>query len=67
MKSKPFFVIILALSGFSICAKAQSETSGYEPETFVTKEGILPYRILFPQNFDSNGKYPLILVFRENQ
>ena len=41
---------------------ADSTASSYERRTFATEEGILPYRILFPRNFDSNGKYPLILV-----
>lgn len=61
MKTKFFVVAVLALSIFSLWLQAESRAF-YEPRSFVTKEGTLPYRILFPQNFDRNQKYPLILV-----
>ena len=33
----------------------------YEPSSFVNKTDTLPYRILFPENFDPGKKYPLVL------
>src|SRR5690606_39835255 len=33
----------------------------YERSTFISKGDTLPYRILFPQNFDPAKKYPLVL------
>lgn len=63
MKSKTILLII-ALT-FTILpgpVTARISSSNYEPKTFATPEGILPYRILFPLNFNTKQKYPLILV-----
>lgn len=34
--------------------------SRYERTTFITEGDTLPYRILFPENFDSSQKYPVL-------
>lgn len=34
----------------------------YERRSFTGETGILPYRILFPVNYNRNSKYPLVLV-----
>lgn len=34
----------------------------YEYKTFETAGNVLPYRILFPENYDKTKKYPLILL-----
>ena len=50
------FLLLSSIKGFS-----QAET--FEKRTFTDKEGhILPYRILFPENYDASKKYPIILV-----
>mgnify|MGYP001184942615 CR=1 FL=1 len=54
------FVLIL-LIGPSL-SHAQ-DTSLYEKREYVSQEGsVLPYRILFPENYDKTKKYPLLLV-----
>lgn len=34
----------------------------YQKETFHTGKNVLPYRILYPENFDKSKKYPLVLM-----
>ena len=51
------FVCFLAPS----LTKAQSAAT-YDRGSFITKGDTLPYRILFPQDFDPLKKYPLIIV-----
>lgn len=52
------FIIILIIMSSSL-AKTQSL---YEKRTFVSPLGVLPYRMLFPENYDEKHQYPLILV-----
>lgn len=48
---------LLSTAGYS------QDLSMYRKMQFTSKEGsILPYRILFPENYDKSKKYPLILV-----
>ncbi len=58
MKIKYFLTVYLVL--FSCFAKAQ-EFSLYKKEIFVRANDTLPYRILLPENYDPQKKYPLIL------
>ncbi|MEO6981258.1 MAG: phospholipase, partial [Mucilaginibacter sp.] len=51
------FICFLAPS----LTKAQSAAT-YDRGSFITKGDTLPYRILFPQDFDPLKKYPLIIV-----
>ena len=50
----------LALFFLYITAFAQ-DLSLFKKEEFITKGDTLRYRILYPKNFDSNKKYPVIL------
>ncbi len=52
--------LILSMCIFIHC-KAQSQHE-FKPRTFSSKSGQeLPYRILFPSNYNSSKKYPLVL------
>ncbi|MDP9076247.1 MAG: prolyl oligopeptidase family serine peptidase [Bacteroidota bacterium] len=44
-----------------VLSRAQSSSS-FDKGSYISKGDTLPYRILFPQNFDPTKKYPLILV-----
>src|SRR3981081_4100611 len=46
---------------FPLLSKAQN-LSSFDRGSFISKGDTLPYRILFPQNFDPTKKYALILV-----
>jgi predicted peptidase len=37
------------------------DTTGYEKALYLEKGDTLPYRILFPENYDRTKKYPLVL------
>ncbi|MFB9294833.1 carboxylesterase family protein [Persicitalea jodogahamensis] len=55
-----FAVLLLLLSGYKF-SYAQ-DLSQYEKREFKTADGnTLPYRLLFPENYDKSKKYPLIL------
>ncbi len=51
-------VIILLLSAFMLNAQ---DFSLFEKYRFIQNGDTLPYRILLPENFDVNKKYPLVL------
>jgi predicted peptidase len=55
---KIFFAFFLIT--FSALAAAQ-DLNEYKKEIFKTSDGQLPYRILYPSNFDSTKKYPLLI------
>ncbi len=57
MKLKIFFLPVLIFIAF--LGKAQ-ELKRYEHSTFISKTDTLPYRILFPEHFDSSKKYPVL-------
>jgi len=46
---------------FPFLSKAQN-LSSFDKGTYINKNDTLPYRILFPVDFDAKKKYPLILV-----
>jgi predicted peptidase len=46
---------------FPFFARAQ-DNSAFDKGTYINKNDTLPYRILFPVNFDASKKYPLVLV-----
>src|SRR5687768_17941038 len=62
MKYKPLLpgiIFFLLLTCFS--ANAQ-DLNLYQKKEFSHSEGrVLPYRILYPENYDKNKKYPLVL------
>ena len=54
-------VLLFCFAAF-FAATAQ-DTTLYQKAEFVFAEGkVLPYRIMFPENYDRSKKYPLILV-----
>ncbi|WP_423148515.1 prolyl oligopeptidase family serine peptidase [Rubrolithibacter danxiaensis] len=55
------FVILTVFALFSVSVNAQ-DLNKYEKSTYIEGKDSLPYRILFPKNFDPMKKYPLILV-----
>ena len=55
-----FITAILAL--FCTYTSFAQEAPAYKPAFFISEGDTLPYRILFPQNFDPEKKYPLMLV-----
>jgi predicted peptidase len=54
------YLILFCLMFFSVCLEAQ-DTTGYQKATFVVAGDTLPYRILFPENYDRKKKYPLLV------
>jgi predicted peptidase len=53
---------MLGLSLLSPALTKAQETSHFDRGTYINKNDTLPYRILFPENFDAKNKYALILV-----
>src|SRR5690554_6510896 len=54
----PAFIYALSIS---FCAQAQ-DRSLFEKRVFVSENGdTLKYRILYPENYDTNKSYPLIV------
>lgn len=61
MKTLACLVFLTSLYVSAPVAVGQS-ASPYEPKEFVDKSGnVLPYRILYPKNYDKKKKYPLVL------
>ncbi|MDB5139188.1 MAG: esterase [Mucilaginibacter sp.] len=59
---KKFIPFILAvILAFPVLVSAQNN-SAFDRGSYFSKHDTLPYRILFPENFDPAKKYPLILV-----
>lgn len=57
MKSRLVALIILASSAIT---NAQDISKMYQKKVFSQKGYSLPYRIMYPKNFNSNQKYPII-------
>jgi predicted peptidase len=56
---KKLVVLIILLTSFK--AKSQ-DFSLFEKKEFISEKGdVLPYRILYPENYDKTKKYPLVL------
>lgn len=56
---KQLITIFLSLLALPILAQ---DLSLFEKREFINKKGeVLPYRILYPRDYDSNKKYPLVL------
>lgn len=59
---KKIFLAVLFVLSIFITVSAQ-DTSLYQRREFLYEDGkVLPYRILYPENYDKTKKYPLILV-----
>jgi predicted peptidase len=58
-------ILLTGILGFCLAFPAFSQTpdlSKFDRGSFISKGDTIPYRILFPQNFDPAKKYALILV-----
>ncbi|QNE39045.1 prolyl oligopeptidase family serine peptidase [Hymenobacter sp. NBH84] len=64
MQNSLFRYLLIYLLTFTCITTAQAQQeSGFQPRTYAAKDGhSLPYRILYPENYDPAKKYPLILV-----
>lgn len=51
-------LLLVILVPFFLSAQ---DLSQYKKEVFVSKAGNLPYRVLYPENFDPAKKYPLMI------
>lgn len=51
---------ILIICLFTTVVKAQ-DLSKFKKETYIVGNDTLPYRILYPENFDATKKYPIVL------
>jgi len=61
LKTKYLFLLLVATLAFPVLAKAQKNQS-FDRGSFSLKGDTLPYRILFPLDFDPAKKYPMVLV-----
>ncbi|MFD2999654.1 prolyl oligopeptidase family serine peptidase [Pontibacter toksunensis] len=55
-------VLAFLLITAAISTKAQGKLEAYERKLYIQNNDTLPYRILYPKNFDSSKEYPLVLV-----
>ena len=62
MRKYSLFLPMLLLSLASITAQAQGGLEAYQRKVFVQGNDSLPYRILYPKNFNPEKKYPLVMV-----
>ncbi|MCJ8166774.1 prolyl oligopeptidase family serine peptidase [Pontibacter sp. E15-1] len=62
IKHTCFFAFLLCLFFTAAGVQAQGELDAYARKTYVKGNDTLPYRILYPKNFDPARKYPLVLV-----
>lgn len=51
---------LIALFLFSALNSNSQELDKYERSVYVSRQDTLPYRILFPDNFDAGKKYPVL-------
>lgn len=55
-------VLALLVISSNLPATAQGELEAYERRLYIQDNDTLPYRILYPKNFDTSREYPLVLV-----
>ncbi|HPV56070.1 MAG TPA: phospholipase, partial [Tenuifilaceae bacterium] len=58
---KYFLSMLIFLSSITYSI-AQDYTKLYEGKVFSVKDAALPYRIMYPKNFNPKQKYPLIIL-----
>ncbi|WP_266204699.1 carboxylesterase family protein [Pontibacter kalidii] len=61
-KYTQLLLALLPLLLASITTQAQGELDAYQRKVYVQGNDTLPYRILYPKNFNPKQKYPLVLV-----
>src|SRR5690606_12505139 len=54
-------LIIIGMILLSVTATRGQDWSLYKKEVAISKADTLPYRILYPENFDPEKKYPLLV------
>jgi predicted peptidase len=62
---KPIKILLTGMLGLCLAFPAICQTPDYhsfDRGSYISKSDTIPYRILFPQNFDPTKKYALILV-----
>lgn len=52
--------LVLGAAAWFFFKRSQKDYSAYQFEVYKENDGILPYRILYPKNFERSEKYPLI-------
>ena len=58
---KIYYSFILLLLSFGMSSPAFSQWQNlFKKEVFITKTDSLPYRILYPKNFDTTKEYPVV-------
>lgn len=60
MRLRYVATLLILLSSFT--ATAQADLEAYERRQFIKGNDTLPYRILYPEDYNPNQTYPLILV-----
>ena len=56
-------LVLIAVVVLPVVAHAQTkDKSAFDRGTFIEKADTLPYRILFPLDFNPAKKYPLVMV-----
>lgn len=53
-----FFLAFFLFSGYYVY---NQESDGFQKKQFIAKGDTLPYRILYPKDYDKNKSYPLVL------
>lgn len=63
MQKRGFYIFLIAITCFFVpnLTKAQAPAA-YDRGMYIAKGDTMPYRILFPENFDPEKKYPLIIM-----
>lgn len=59
---RTIYLVFLFLSLLSCRSDLGKESSTFESFEFTNSSGTLPYRVLFPENYDAAKSYPLVLV-----
>jgi predicted peptidase len=54
-------LVLLFVCSYAVTA-AQGNLDAYERRLYIQNNDTLPYRILYPRNFDTSKEYPLILL-----
>lgn len=57
MKKRFFFVLVV----FLVISSVKSQNDLYLKKQFIYKGDTLPYRIMYPENFNNTEKYPLVI------
>lgn len=56
------FFLIIGFIAITATTSAAQDTTAFKKENYVSTTGLeLPYRILYPENYDKTKKYPLVL------